>query len=90
MFLPLISVFCFIRFWLVARFPALTFRQPSMHVNISWRCPVGHLSSQLDAISEAFGWKLDSEDYKQVDKILAATIKDPVGPEFMAPPSRTP
>ena len=47
-------------------------------------------ANQLDAVSEAFGWKLDSDDYKQVDKILAATIKDPVGPEFMAPPSRTP
>jgi aryl-alcohol dehydrogenase-like predicted oxidoreductase len=46
--------------------------------------------NHLDAVSEAFGWKLDSEDYKQVDKILAETIKDPVGPEFMAPPSRTP
>ena len=45
-------------------------------------------ANQLDAVSEAFGWKLDSEDYKQVDKILAATIKDPVGPEFMAPPVR--
>ena len=45
-------------------------------------------ASQLDAVSEAFGWKLDSEDYKQVDKILAETIKDPVGPEFMAPPAR--
>ena len=45
-------------------------------------------AGQLDAVSEAFGWKLDSEDYKQVDKILAETIKDPVGPEFMAPPAR--
>lgn len=45
-------------------------------------------AGQLDAVSEAFGWKLDSEDYKQVDKILAETIKDPVGPEFMAPTTR--
>src|SRR5260370_40285571 len=43
---------------------------------------------QLDAVSEAFGWKLDSEDYKQVDKILAETIKAPVRREFMAPPAR--
>jgi aryl-alcohol dehydrogenase-like predicted oxidoreductase len=45
-------------------------------------------ASQLDAVAEAFGWKLEAEDYKEVDKILADTIKDPVGPEFMAPPSR--
>ena len=44
-------------------------------------------ASQLDAVSEAFGWKLNSEDYKQVDRILEETIKDPVGPEFMAPPA---
>ena len=45
-------------------------------------------ASQLDAVAEAFGWKLEAEDYKEIDKILADTIKDPVGPEFMAPPSR--
>lgn len=41
---------------------------------------------QLDAISEIIGWKLMEEDKKEINCILEETIKDPVGPEFMAPP----
>ncbi len=44
-------------------------------------------SRQLDPVKEAFGWKLAPEDYAAVDEILHQTIKDPVGPEFMAPPT---
>jgi hypothetical protein len=32
-------------------------------------------------------WKLDDDDMEQIDAILAQHIKDPVGPQFMAPPS---
>lgn len=42
--------------------------------------------SQLDALDEVYGWELTNEDMKAIDKILNETIKDPVGPEFMAPP----
>jgi aryl-alcohol dehydrogenase-like predicted oxidoreductase len=45
-------------------------------------------AAQLDAVEQAFGWKLSSDDYTEVDRILCQTIKDPVGPEFMAPPPR--
>jgi aryl-alcohol dehydrogenase-like predicted oxidoreductase len=45
-------------------------------------------ASQLDAVEEAFGWKLSSGDYAEVDRILRETIENPVGPEFMAPPPR--
>jgi aryl-alcohol dehydrogenase-like predicted oxidoreductase len=48
----------------------------------------GRNSAQLDQVEEAFGWKLSSADYKAVDEILGETVKDPVGPEFMAPPPR--
>ncbi|MBV9129357.1 MAG: aldo/keto reductase [Verrucomicrobia bacterium] len=44
--------------------------------------------SQLDEVEEAFGWKLSADDYAAVDGILRKTIRDPVGPEFMAPPVR--
>jgi aryl-alcohol dehydrogenase-like predicted oxidoreductase len=37
---------------------------------------------------DPLGWKLCAADYEEVDKILAETVKDPIGPEFMAPPSR--
>jgi aryl-alcohol dehydrogenase-like predicted oxidoreductase len=43
---------------------------------------------QLKGVEEAFGWKLSSNDYAEVDRILRETIKNPVGPEFMAPPPR--
>ena len=45
-------------------------------------------ASQLDAVEQAFGWKLSSVDYAEVERILGETIKNPVGPEFMAPPLR--
>ena len=47
-------------------------------------------ASQLDAVEEVFDWKLASDDYAEVDRILRETIKNPVGPEFMAPPAREP
>lgn len=44
---------------------------------------------QLKAVDEALGWKLSADDYAEMDRILARTVTNPVGPEFMAPPSRT-
>lgn len=44
--------------------------------------------SQLEGVDQAYGWKLNSTDLQRIDAILAECIKDPVGPEFMAPPSR--
>ena len=43
---------------------------------------------QLQGIDAALGWKLDADDLRQIDALLAAHITDPVGPEFMAPPER--
>jgi aryl-alcohol dehydrogenase-like predicted oxidoreductase len=43
---------------------------------------------QLAALDEAFGWKLSADDLVEIDAILDRNIKDPVGPEFMAPPTR--
>lgn len=43
---------------------------------------------QLQGIDEAFGWSLDAEAMRRIDAILAERIEAPVGPEFMAPPSR--
>jgi aryl-alcohol dehydrogenase-like predicted oxidoreductase len=41
---------------------------------------------QLKPVSEVMGWSLDSAAMREIDRILAETITDPVGPEFMAPP----
>jgi aryl-alcohol dehydrogenase-like predicted oxidoreductase len=43
---------------------------------------------QLDPIDDVSGWSLSEEDLDEIDRILDTTIDDPVGPEFMAPPSR--
>jgi len=43
---------------------------------------------QLEPIDGVMGWSLDREVLEAIDKIISETIKDPVGPEFMAPPGR--
>lgn len=42
--------------------------------------------AQLSPVGEAMGWKLEPATMREIDTILASTIKHPVGPEFMAPP----
>jgi aryl-alcohol dehydrogenase-like predicted oxidoreductase len=44
--------------------------------------------AQLQPVDEVGGWRLDAAAMAEIDRILAATIGDPVGPEFMAPPAR--
>jgi aryl-alcohol dehydrogenase-like predicted oxidoreductase len=43
---------------------------------------------QLDAVASTMGWELDEAAKRRIESILVQTVKDPVGPEFMAPPSR--
>ncbi|MFP4387795.1 MAG: aldo/keto reductase [Desulfococcaceae bacterium] len=48
----------------------------------------GRRPDQMDPVSEVFDWSIDAEGMAEVDRILEETVTDPVGPEFMAPPSR--
>jgi aryl-alcohol dehydrogenase-like predicted oxidoreductase len=43
---------------------------------------------QLEPIDGLSGWRIDSSAMIEIDRILAATITSPVGPEFMAPPDQ--
>ena len=43
---------------------------------------------QLQAIDDVAGWRLDAGAMAEIERILQATITDPIGPEFMAPPAR--
>ncbi|PAU75858.1 general stress protein [Halovibrio salipaludis] len=43
---------------------------------------------QLEPVGDIEGWSLDQEAFDAIDEILGRCIQDPVGPEFMAPPSR--
>ena len=47
----------------------------------------GRRPHQLQPVKEVFGWSIESEFKRQVEKIISETITDPAGPEFMAPPT---
>lgn len=44
---------------------------------------------QLDPVADVMGWALDEAAKQEIDAILRQHVKDPVGPQFMAPPTRT-
>ena len=48
----------------------------------------GRHPEEMNPLPGMFGWHLAADDFKEIDNILNETIKDPVGPEFMAPPSK--
>ena len=43
---------------------------------------------QLAPTDEVLGWRIDASAMAAIDAILARTIPNPVGPEFMAPPDQ--
>jgi aryl-alcohol dehydrogenase-like predicted oxidoreductase len=43
---------------------------------------------QLAPIKEVIGWSLSKNDFAAIDAILRDNIRNPIGPEFMAPPAR--
>jgi aryl-alcohol dehydrogenase-like predicted oxidoreductase len=45
-------------------------------------------AGQLSPISDVVGWTIDATSMAEIDRILRETVKNPVGPEFMAPPDR--
>ena len=67
-----------------------------IHLAVRWMLDQGITSAlwgarhpaQLQPIDDVNGWWLDAPAMAEIDRILAATIREPVGPEFMAPPAR--
>ena len=43
---------------------------------------------QLAPVADVGGWSLEADVKAEIDRVLRERITDPVGPEFMAPPSR--
>jgi aryl-alcohol dehydrogenase-like predicted oxidoreductase len=43
---------------------------------------------QLDAVAGVLGWKLDASAMAEIDRIVAESVPDPVGPEYLAPKVR--
>jgi aryl-alcohol dehydrogenase-like predicted oxidoreductase len=68
-----------------------------IHLAVRWMLDQGITTAlwgarhpgQLAPIDEVSGWSLDAPATAEIDRILAATVTDPVGPEFMAPPARS-
>ena len=44
--------------------------------------------SQLQPVDEVSGWTVDETARADIDRILRQQIHDPIGPEFMAPPTK--
>jgi len=73
------------------------FRKHLIHLAIRWMLDQGITTAlwgarqpgQLQPVGEVSGWQLDASAKAEIDRILEATISDPVGPEFMAPPARS-
>jgi aryl-alcohol dehydrogenase-like predicted oxidoreductase len=73
------------------------FNRRVIHLAVRWVLDSGELnialwgarrSEQLSPIADVLGWRIDDAAMAEIDRILRETIKDPVGPEFMAPPDR--
>ncbi|MCI0669991.1 MAG: aldo/keto reductase, partial [Myxococcaceae bacterium] len=45
---------------------------------------------ELAPLSEVMGWSLDSEALAYIDSVVNESVREPVGPGFMAPPERRP
>jgi aryl-alcohol dehydrogenase-like predicted oxidoreductase len=67
-----------------------------IHLAVRWMLDQGvtvalwgaRRASQIAPVAEVAGWSLASDAKAEIDRVLRERIKDPVGPEFMAPPSR--
>jgi aryl-alcohol dehydrogenase-like predicted oxidoreductase len=44
--------------------------------------------SQIHPVDDVAGWRLEAPAKAEIDRILSETVRNPVGPEFMAPPAR--
>jgi aryl-alcohol dehydrogenase-like predicted oxidoreductase len=76
---------------------AQRFGKRVIHLAVRWMLDQGITTAlwgarhpnQLQPVDEVTGWSLDASAKAEIDRILRETITDPVGPEFMAPPSRS-
>src|SRR6195952_1289497 len=74
---------------------AQRFGKRVIHLAVRWMLDQGITTAlwgarqpgQLRPVDEVTGWSLDRSAMAEIDRILRETIADPVGPEFMAPPS---
>jgi aryl-alcohol dehydrogenase-like predicted oxidoreductase len=74
---------------------AQRFGKRVIHLAVRWMLDQGITTAlwgarhpdQLRPVDEVIGWSLDASAKGEIERILRDTITNPVGPEFMAPPS---
>jgi aryl-alcohol dehydrogenase-like predicted oxidoreductase len=79
------------------QFAQQRFGKRVIHLAVRWMLDQGITTGlwgarhpgQLQPVDDVSGWALDAAAKAEIDRILAETITDPVGPEFMAPPARS-
>jgi aryl-alcohol dehydrogenase-like predicted oxidoreductase len=79
------------------QFARQRFSKRVIHLAVRWMLDQGITTAlwgarhpgQLQPVEAVSGWWLDAPARAEVDRILAATISDPIGPEFMAPAARS-
>ena len=67
-----------------------------IHLAVRWMLDQGVTTAlwgarhphQLAPVAEVMGWSLDDAAKTEIEHVLRDTITDPIGPEFMAPPTR--
>jgi aryl-alcohol dehydrogenase-like predicted oxidoreductase len=75
------------------RFASERFNRRVMHLAVRWMLDQsigvalwgGRHPEQIDTALDATGWFIDGASRAEIDRILAITVTQPVGPEFMAP-----
>jgi aryl-alcohol dehydrogenase-like predicted oxidoreductase len=78
------------------RFAQQRFGKRVIHLAVRWMLDQGITTAlwgarhpeQLQPVDELIGWSIDASAKAEIDRILQETVADPIGPEFMAPPSR--
>jgi aryl-alcohol dehydrogenase-like predicted oxidoreductase len=79
------------------RFAQERYGRSVIHLAVRWVLDRGETNialwgarraDQLSPIANVAGWRIDSAAMEEIDRILLETIRDPIGPEFMAPPDR--
>jgi aryl-alcohol dehydrogenase-like predicted oxidoreductase len=68
-----------------------------IHLAVRWMLDKGITTAlwgarhpdQLEPVNGVSGWQVDAIAMTEIDRILRETVADPVGPEFMAPPTRS-
>jgi aryl-alcohol dehydrogenase-like predicted oxidoreductase len=72
------------------------FRRAVIHLAVRWMIDRGisvalwggRRPEQMRAVLGVQGWSLDPASLTKINHLLADTIADPIGPEFMAPPQQ--